>query len=427
MATATLQHSRIQESFVSTGLRPRMDAPLLVATDASAPSDAALRAARDIAARTRQDVRLIAVHAPPPLAVSEAQVPLGPDMEAEALAALGAQVRDQSEQLGLGARWPIEVVTGDPAATIAGAAQRLGASMVIMGLGGHGVFDRLLGDEMVLRVLRLGTIPVLAVSPGYTGLPKRALAGMDFSSSAARAVSLATQIMSPKGKLTLAHVISRDSDPLNSTARNAGHNGGVGRALDRVIAEVGFGEVASVERKVLRGDPSKELLHLMAETEPDLIVAGSHGHNFLSRLLLGSVSTRLVRSAHCSVLVAPPDDAPGFLEEMPEDRGRFAFYEWAERLEEFTRRNAGRIARMEEIDPEIGAQVAEKAASFVGAAFDPRDARVHIMFESQSGSGHLTRSIGGVTAIQMLRDAAGLDVMLRVAHGRGQTLLTLER
>ena len=201
----------------------------------------------------------------------------------------------------------------------------------------------------------------------------------------------------------------------------------------RGALKVRIGLLKSLVKRLLRRWPKSwiyrpfhHLTNLPAET-PDLIVAGSHGHNFLSRLLLGSVSTRLVRSAHCSVLVAPPDDAPGFLEEMPEDRGRFAFYEWAERLEEFTRRNAGRIARMEEIDPEIGAQVAEKAASFVGAAFDPRDARVHIMFESQSGSGHLTRSIGGVTAIQMLRDAAGLDVMLRVAHGRGQTLLTLER
>lgn len=427
MATATLQHTRIHESFASSGLRLRTDAPLLVATDASAPSDAALRAARDIAARTHQEVRLLAVHAPIPLVPSEVQVATSPGMEDEARKALGVQVLDQCERLGLGARWPLEAAIGDPAATIANAARQMGASMVIMGLGGHGIFDRVLGDEMVLRVLRLGTVPVLAVSSRYQGLPKRVLAGMDFSSSAVGALALGKQIMSPKGKLTLAHVISREFDPLNWSARDPFYNSGVGRALDRVVAEVGLGEVATVERKVLRGDPSKELLHLMAETEPDLIVAGSHGLDFLSRLLLGSVSTRLVRNAHCSVLVAPPDDAPGFAEEMPEERGRFAFYEWAERLEEFTRRYAGRNARLEVFDPEIGAQVAEKEAPFVGAAFDPRDARVHIMFEALNGSGHFTRSIGGVTAIQMLRDGSGDDVFLRVAHGRGQTLLTLER
>jgi hypothetical protein len=33
----------------------------------------------------------------------------------------------------------------------------------------------------------------------------------------------------------------------------------------------------------------------------------------------------------------------------------------------------------------------------------------------------------GVKAIQALHDRSGRDLLLRVAHGRGQTLLTLER
>src|SRR6185503_356574 len=130
-----------------------------------------------------------------------------------------------------------------------------------------------------------------------------------------------------KGKMTLVHVISRDLDPANASAADAGYNGGLGRTMDHVVATTGLGEIASVERRVLRGDPAKELLRQMAESDPDLIVAGSHGLNFLSRLLLGSVSTRLIRNANCSVLVAPPDDKPGFIEELPEERGRFAFYE----------------------------------------------------------------------------------------------------
>ena len=41
--------------------------------------------------------------------------------------------------------------------------------------------------------------------------------------------------------------------------------------------------------------------------------------------------------------------------------------------------------------------------------------------------GHLTRNISGVTRIQLLKDVNGKDAFLRVAHGRGQTLLALER
>ena len=39
---------------------------------------------------------------------------------------------------------------------------------------------------------------------------------------------------------------------------------------------------------------------------------------------------------------------------------------------------------------------------------------------------HLTRGISNVHAVDVLRDVSGRDRMLRVAHGRGQTLLTLE-
>ncbi len=48
----------------------------------------------------------------------------------------------------------------------------------------------------------------------------------------------------------------------------------------------------------------------MAQTLPaDLIVMGSHGRSGVSRLLLGSVTERVLRSAPCPVMVVPPHDA----------------------------------------------------------------------------------------------------------------------
>jgi hypothetical protein len=228
------------------------------------------------------------------------------------------------------------------------------------------------------------------------------------------------------GSVTVAHVLPREKDTANWTALNAAYRGSVGRAIDRMIADSGLPSSVVVNRLVLGGDPSRELLRVIEQEKPDLIVTGSHGHNFLTRLRLGSVSTRLLRESGRSILVAPPDDAAGYLEEMPEERGRLACYEWAERLEEFTRRNAERRATLEVIDPELGAQVEEVGMCFVGAAFDPYDARVQLMFGSDRHT-HLTRSIPGVTGVQLLKDRGGRDQILRIAHGRGQTLLTLER
>lgn len=400
--------------------------PLLVATDASPASDAALRAAWEIAGRGGQPVKLLAVHRPVPLATAEVQIPSTPDMDADARAALSAHVREQIQRVGVGDRWPLETITGDPAATIAKISHDVGASLIIMGLGGHGLFDRLLGDETVLKVVRLGSGPVLAVAADFIGLPSRVLAAVDFSASSSRAFLVGTRLVRRGGEVHMAHVISRDAEHPDKASTNVTYRGTVGRALDRMLEDVAHVEDVTFQRSVLTGDPARELLALSHSMPSDLIVTGTHGHNFLTRLLVGSVSTKLMREAHCSILIAPPEDAPGFEQELPEEHVKFAFYEWAERLEEFTRRNTGRSATLELIAPDLGAQVLEKEVPFAGASFDQRDGRIHLQFGGINGK-HITHSIAGVTGVQMLHDRAGRDLFLRVAHDSGQTLLTLER
>ncbi|MGH7679125.1 MAG: universal stress protein [Gemmatimonadaceae bacterium] len=404
--------------------------PLIVATDGTVRSDAALRAARAIASRTNQKVYLLGVIAPLPVMGPEVELAVSPTMEADRRKGFLLQVLEQSERVGITEPWPVKVTSGYPAATIARLARNVDASLIIMGLGGHGVIDRIFGDEMVLQVLRVGTVPVLAVADGFTDLPKRALAAVDFSASSKRAFELGAPLVSgvPGSRLTVAHVISAETDPLNWRAVDPPRVGSVGRVLDNFAAAPAVARGVAMDRRVLAGDPANALLALSRELDADLIITGSHGHNFLSRLLLGSVSTTLLRKAGCSILVAPPVAEPDLDEELPEVRGRFAFFDWTERLEEFTRRNISRAARLEVFDPEIGAQVIERSVSFVGASFDPRDARVHLMFSSGPDvTQHHTHCIEGVTAIQILRNRAGAEMHLRIGHGRAQTLLTLER
>jgi hypothetical protein len=99
--------------------------------------------------------------------------------------------------------------------------------------------------------------------------------------------------------------------------------------------------------------------------------------------------------------------------------------DWALRLDAFSRRNAGRRGTLEVDDPEIGAQAQEFDYPLLGAAYDPHDQRVELMFgEERGGCRHLTRGIAGVTGIDVLRDDHGRDLAIRIAHGTGQTLLT---
>lgn len=51
------------------------------------------------------------------------------------------------------------------------------------------------------------------------------------------------------------------------------------------------------------GDPGAEIIEYAEHNSIDLIVVSSHGRTGLSRFFLGSVAERVVRFAHCAVLV----------------------------------------------------------------------------------------------------------------------------
>lgn len=66
------------------------------------------------------------------------------------------------------------------------------------------------------------------------------------------------------------------------------------------------------------GEPAAEILALAAEADADVIVVGTHGHTGVKRWLVGSVAERVVREAHCRVLVARAKDYSVALVPSPE-------------------------------------------------------------------------------------------------------------
>lgn len=64
-------------------------------------------------------------------------------------------------------------------------------------------------------------------------------------------------------------------------------------------------DAATLLRRCEPGDEAKTILKEAERLQPDLIVIGSHGHGALHDLLLGGVSTGVLRSARCSVLIVP--------------------------------------------------------------------------------------------------------------------------
>jgi nucleotide-binding universal stress UspA family protein len=51
------------------------------------------------------------------------------------------------------------------------------------------------------------------------------------------------------------------------------------------------------------GNPAEEIIKVAAKQHADLIVMGAKGLGAIARFLIGSVSTRVVQQANCTVLV----------------------------------------------------------------------------------------------------------------------------
>lgn len=57
-----------------------------------------------------------------------------------------------------------------------------------------------------------------------------------------------------------------------------------------------------VHHVLLDGDPATEIVRYAADAGIDLIVMGTHGRSGLERLLVGSVTEKVMREAPCSVM-----------------------------------------------------------------------------------------------------------------------------
>lgn len=74
--------------------------------------------------------------------------------------------------------------------------------------------------------------------------------------------------------------------------------------VDDAVGELEKGEVR-VRGVVREGPPAQAILHVADEESASLIVLGTRGPSSAAELLLGSVSTEVLRRARCPVMAVP--------------------------------------------------------------------------------------------------------------------------
>jgi len=406
------------------GVRASHASPIIIASDGRNQSDGAVAVGRLIA-DTKEALRLVTVLKPMPT-VPEAQVTMSPDIEAARRATARRDVGEQARRVW-SEEGDIDLMEGDPATVVTRLAHNVGATMIVCGLGRHRVADRIFGDETALRFIRAADVPVLAVAERLDHAPRRIVVAVDFTETSLRAARLALDLAAPGASLYLVHVAPRNGFSHEWDYSTGMYKEDAGVALRRVHDQLRVPRGMSVQQILLQGDPATELLAFASSINADLIATGSHGRGFVGRMLLGSVTTRMVRCSTCSVLSVPHAAAMTRARTSGEPRAVETLAEavWAPELAEFTRRNHGRRGTLEIDDLDIDAQAQVFDFPLAGVDWDPHDERVQIMLGDAKRTGrHLTHSVAGVTSIGVMRDEQGRDASLRIAHGLGLTVFT---
>ncbi len=285
----------------------------LLAFDGSAEAVAAARVAHAMAVQLHATVNVVSVidttSVPIPFPLDRA---IGIVSESAGETIHLEQEREVRERirtvLGHPIDWSTSIELGTPAAAIVRQASRTRAALIVMGLRRHGRLDRVVNDETALSVMRHAGGPVLGVAADANGLPRRALAAMDFSRASVHAAVAAARLVDAGGLLTLAYVAS-SVEPLPGTSEGVIHALGLDSAFDALERELAS-ETLRVDRVILHrtepGAMADHILEYAQSTHVDLLATGSARHGRLDRIMLGSVSTELVRAGYCSTLVVPP-------------------------------------------------------------------------------------------------------------------------
>jgi nucleotide-binding universal stress UspA family protein len=175
-----------------------------------------------------------------------------------------------------------------------------------MGIGRHNPLDRLFGTETTLATLRESTVPVLAVGAHFPTTPRHAVIGLDFSEASIEAARLALRMVGPSGRLTLAHVRPRFEHPsADWQAWDADYGRTLPPLFEKVRLHIDAPAGVVLETVTVRGDPAPALLAFAQQANADLIALGTQRHSFIERLVVGSVATRVLRTARCAVLAVP--------------------------------------------------------------------------------------------------------------------------
>lgn len=290
---------------------------VLVATSLTEASDLVVRAGRDLARSLGARVHLAHAYEPrltfggPTLLGSEGMV-LEEQLRSDREVAQN-QLRAQIDRAAFipGELAAAEVLPGPPHRTLVEVAERIGASMIVLGAAESRRLAKIFGSTAE-RVVQKAACPIFVVR-GQVKLPlARVLFPVDLSALSAEALKEGYSLLrrlDPAGAArteALFVIPPVDIATLRSAIALEAVEKRALADLSRFIAGNLPAGTTPPELKVQHGEVEERIVHRVGRWLPDMVVLGTHGRGGFERFLLGSATTAVLRQGLANVLVLPP-------------------------------------------------------------------------------------------------------------------------
>jgi len=198
----------------------------------------------------------------------------------------------------------LETRFGPAAVVLQQVARERGAGLLVLGGKHHTVLERWLGRSTSLNVVRTTEVPVL-VAAGAPSAIRRILVAADLSEAARPTLALAERFARLVGaQLRVLSVF--EPLPTLPDVPSVDPASYYGLSQDLLQREIWpLVRTPGAEKIVRHGMVVETLLREATDWSADVLVVGSHGKGWAQRVLLGSVTERLLNALPTSLLVAP--------------------------------------------------------------------------------------------------------------------------
>ncbi len=293
---------------------------VLVPLDGSEFSESALPAALTIARRWNARLEIVTVQTDPSMLAQDL-------LELPSYGWFEQYVEEVAERVHGEAGFTVcaTVLKGSPAEAIQNHAAARGVDLVVMATHGRGPMSRFWLGSTADGLIRRSTIPILLLRPCEEAPgtkpdfnPRRVLVPLDGSDESEAILTHAVALAGdgetefdilrvypyPKDYASsyLPHTVQVNADVLERGRTAAADNV---EAEAATLTERGIPATGHI---VTDREPAAAILHFAEQAGADLIAMSTHGRGGVSRLVLGSVTDKVIRGAQIPTLVYHPHE-----------------------------------------------------------------------------------------------------------------------